>query len=141
MHPMVRSRLWMIVGNENTKVHAAECWERTGKAPIKSRWIDINKGDSKNPLHRSRLVGKEFNDGKDPTLFAATPPLEALKVLVSDAATVERGRKGGDTVILIDDVFCVHCVFVVCFHTYPDGTYSIVMLLINTKSSVSKFGF
>ena len=29
------------------------------------RWIDINKGDSKTPLYRSRLVAKEFNENKD----------------------------------------------------------------------------
>ena len=31
---------------------------------ISTRWIDINKGDDENPVHRSRLVGKEFNDGQ-----------------------------------------------------------------------------
>ena len=27
------------------KVPIRECWDRTGKAPIKTRWLDINKGD------------------------------------------------------------------------------------------------
>ena len=31
---------------------------------VKSRWIDINKGDDVNPSYRSRMVGKEFNNGK-----------------------------------------------------------------------------
>ena len=31
---------------------------------IKTRWIDINKGDDDNPIYRSRAVGKEFNDGE-----------------------------------------------------------------------------
>ncbi len=70
---------------------------------IKTRWIDINKGDLKNPLHRSRFVGKEFNDGKDTTLFAATPPLEALRLLVSEAATVDKNRMVRK-VIMINDV-------------------------------------
>ena len=26
------------------KVPIAQCWERTGKAPLKERWIDIDKG-------------------------------------------------------------------------------------------------
>ena len=25
---------------------------------VKTRWIDINKGDDENPVYRSRLVGK-----------------------------------------------------------------------------------
>ena len=29
---------------------------------VRSRWIDINKGDDLNPNYRSRMVGKEFND-------------------------------------------------------------------------------
>ena len=32
-----------------TKVPIKECYERTGKAPITVRWIDINKGDRKKP--------------------------------------------------------------------------------------------
>jgi len=69
---------------------------------IKTRWIDVNKGDERNPLHRSRFVGKEFNDGKDATLFAATPPLEALRLLVSEAATDDGGHHR--KVIMINDV-------------------------------------
>ena len=61
---------------------------RTGKAKvIKGRWIDTNKGDSIKPDYRSRFVGKEFNTGVDAALYAATPPLEALKLLVSHAAS------------------------------------------------------
>ena len=30
---------------------------------IKTRRIDINKGDDVNPVYRSRLVGKELNTG------------------------------------------------------------------------------
>ena len=29
---------------------------------IKTRWIDISKRDDDNPVYRSRLVGKEFNN-------------------------------------------------------------------------------
>ena len=41
---------------------------------VKSRWIDINKGDDENPNYRSRMVGKELNDSVVDGLFAATPP-------------------------------------------------------------------
>ena len=54
---------------------------------VKSRWIDINKGDDKTPNYRSRMVGKEFNDSVLEGLFAATPPLEALRLLLSHAAS------------------------------------------------------
>ncbi len=71
---------------------------------IKTRWIDINKGDLMSPIHRSRFVGKEFNEGKDDTLFAATPPLEALRLLVSEAATWSRRGNKGRKAIMINDV-------------------------------------
>ena len=44
-----------------------------------------------NPNYRSRMVGKEFNDKAIEGLFAATPPLEALRLLLSWAATMEEG--------------------------------------------------
>ena len=58
-------------------VPETECWRVTGKAPVGTRWIDINKGDEVNPDYRSRLVAQEINDSKREDLFAATPPLEA----------------------------------------------------------------
>ena len=35
------------------KVPIQECWDRTGKNPIATRWIDINKGDAQSPNYRS----------------------------------------------------------------------------------------
>ena len=78
---------------------------------VKPRWIDINKGDDKNLNYRSRMVGKEFNDSVVDGLFAATPPLEALRLLLSWAATVPGHpsvngytEQGSDKSILIADV-------------------------------------
>ena len=34
-----------------------------------------------------RLVGQEFNTGKNDELYASTPPLEVLRFVVSSAAT------------------------------------------------------
>ena len=59
---------------------------RGGKI-IRGRWVDTNKGDSAVPDYRARFVGMEFNTGVDPTLFAATPPLEALKILMAYASS------------------------------------------------------
>ena len=79
--------------------------ERNGWKIIQTRWIDINKGNAEEPNYRSRLVGKEFNDGQHyKGLFAATPPLEALRLLISEAATVKKGKVKGDKVIMVNDV-------------------------------------
>ena len=51
------------------------------------RWIDINKGDNKHPDYRSILVAKDFKCGDRPDFFAATPSLEALKTIMSIAAS------------------------------------------------------
>ena len=71
---------------------------------IKSRWIDINKGDDDNPNYRSRMVGKEFNDSVLDGLFAATPPLEAKRALMSRAVTRRRRnqQKGRRKMMFID---------------------------------------
>ena len=79
-------------------VPASNCWKDTGKGPIKVRWIDINKGDVKQPNYRSRLVAKEINTYKQMDLFAATPLLEALKLILSTAATQNRGE-----VVMVND--------------------------------------
>ena len=75
------------------KVPIQECWDKTGKAPLGIRWIDINKGDDKDEEYRSRLVAKEIKKDNREDLFAATPPLEAKKMLFSMAMTGEQ-RQG-----------------------------------------------
>ena len=77
---------------------------RRGIKIVAVRWIDINKGDLKNPIYRSRLVAKEFNDGKDMSIFAGTPPLEALRLLVSEAATSDGKEQWENKIIMINDV-------------------------------------
>ena len=73
-----------------TKVPISECLNRTGKQPIAVRWIDVNKQDTTNPLYRSRLIGKEFNTYNDLSLYAATPPTEALRLILHLAAPTEK---------------------------------------------------
>ena len=92
---MSQKLVWEIVPREEARRNA---WK-----VIKSRWIDINKGDDVASLYRSRLVGKEFADKKVDGLFAGTPPLEALRLLVHEAATVE-GEEEQEKVIMVDDV-------------------------------------
>ena len=78
---------------------------------VTPRWIDINNGDDKNPNYRSRMVGTEFNDSVVDGLFAATPSLEALRLLLSWAATLPTDSsvsgawgKGSGKGILMADV-------------------------------------
>ena len=76
----------------------------TGGKVVSTRWIDVNKGDSLNPNYRSRLVGREFNVERDDSLYAATPPLEALRLILSNAATWTNGHSKGRRQVMINDV-------------------------------------
>ena len=46
-------------------------------------WVDINKGDALEPNYRSRLVAREINTQEKPGWFAATPPGETLRLMLS----------------------------------------------------------
>ena len=72
------------------KVPLDECYARTGKAPIQCRWIDINNGGKSAPIYRSRLAAKHFADSNIEDLFAATPPVETLRAILSTIATGKR---------------------------------------------------
>ena len=52
----------------------------TGRNPIKLRWVDTRKSTGE---IRSRLVAKEYRIDSRPEMFSATPPLEAMKLLIS----------------------------------------------------------
>ena len=70
-----------------TRRPRAECFERTGKRPVTVKWVDVNKGDDESPNYRSRLVAREIRlPGEDP-VFAPTPPLESVRMVLSLAAT------------------------------------------------------
>ncbi len=45
--------------------------------------MDANEGDKEKPEYRCRLVAKEFKKDEREDLFAATPTLEAKKLLCS----------------------------------------------------------
>lgn len=51
---------------------------------IQTRWIEIKKGDDQNPICRSRLVGKKPHIHRN-------HPLEALRCIVHEAATMSHG--------------------------------------------------
>ena len=66
------------------------CWDNTGKPTIGCRWVDIDKGDSISPNYRSRLAVQEVRTSGTEAIFAATPPLESIRFLLS----LQRSRKG-----------------------------------------------
>ena len=69
---------------------------------IQTRWIDISKGDGQNPIYRSRLVGKEFDNGEVEGIFAGTPPLEAIPCIVHDAATIREGEDINSNIVMVN---------------------------------------
>ena len=71
-----------------TEVDESECMEVTGKRPITTRWVDIDKGGGE---YRSRWVAREFKTDVTSEYFAATPPWEAVKLLVSLLASQGAG--------------------------------------------------
>ncbi len=92
-----------------------QCWERVSEAearrpglrrPIATRWVDVNKGDAASPDVRARLVAKDFAAKRDDAFFAATPPLEALRLLISDMTS--RGGKGEAVRMMILDAKKAH---------------------------------
>ena len=69
-----------------------ECTDCTGRPPIQVKWVDHNKGDSLRPVYISRLVAEQFNEGRDDTLYAPTPPLESLRMILSNAVPGEESK-------------------------------------------------
>ena len=65
----------------------SEARQRTGRPPITVRWVEVNKGDDQNPKIRSRLVAREIRMQGEDAIFAPTPPLESLRMVLSHAAT------------------------------------------------------
>jgi len=75
---------------------------------ISIKWCDLNKGDEQRPAYRSRLVGRELKKW-DPFMsgtFAATPPTESLRFMLSDFMT--RRRSKGRRCLMVLDVSRAH---------------------------------
>ncbi len=75
-------RVWL-------KVPKAHARAEGGRPPISVRWVDVNKGDDVQPNYRSRLVARQLKamDSSGQSFFAPAPPLEALRTVLSLAAT------------------------------------------------------
>ena len=69
------------------KVPMSECLAKTGQKPIGVRWVGTDKGDRDRPSYRSRLVAKQYRQERGDDLYAATPPTESLRAVISSATT------------------------------------------------------
>ena len=90
MRPALRS--WSIFSLRECGPRDEEARRKTGKPAITVRWVDVNKGDDLNPNVRSRLVARQIRQAGEEAIFAPTPPLEALRSIISIAATDFPGR-------------------------------------------------
>ena len=73
-----------------------ECVRKTGRAPVSTRWVDVDKGRDGIKDIRSRLVARDFKvrgDRREFDVFASMPPLEAKRLLFRMAMV--KGRAGG----------------------------------------------
>ena len=77
-----------------TRVSREVCLRETGRAPLKTGWAETDKGAARK-AQCAREMGREgVQDTRETReLYAATPPLEALKVVLSEIATGESGGK------------------------------------------------
>ena len=81
------------------KVDEKEAIEKYGITPIDTKWIDTDKAFEGEPMQiRSRMCAREFKSDDRPDLYAGTPPLEALKAIISIAAN----HKGTFSIMHID---------------------------------------
>ena len=89
---MEKEKLWDVVSREMA----------AGKRIVSVKWVDTNKGTEEAPEIRCRLVARDFNSGDRDRedLFAATPPWELKRLLMSHAA--DRADGAVRKMLLID---------------------------------------
>ena len=88
-----------------------ECMEKTGRPPITTKWVDVNKGTPKCQVVRSRLVARDFKHKGESArfdLFAAMPPLEAKRMLLRMAIRRCRERPNEKYKLMFIDVKKAH---------------------------------
>ena len=65
-----------------TEVPLQDAHHFTGKGPIGTKWVAVNKGDRNEPEYRSGLAAKKSKRNHGEDIFAVAPPLEAIKTPV-----------------------------------------------------------
>ena len=72
------------------KVDEKAAVAKYGITPVDTKWMDIDKAFEEKPVQIiSRMCAREFKSDDRPDLFAGTPPLEALKAIISIAANIK----------------------------------------------------
>ena len=93
----------------------SNCEAATGKPPVPTGWVDVNKGDVTTPLVRCRWVIKETRhktsmDTSDPSqTFSTTPPYEALRCLISMTMTPLDKSEDDFVLMFIDNSSASSC--------------------------------
>ena len=91
-----------------------ECVERTGRMPVSTRWVDVDKGRDGHVEIRSRLVARDFKvrgDSREFDVFASMPPLEAKRLLFRMAVcrgSIKGTSKKGSVKLMFLDVKKAH---------------------------------
>ena len=90
------------------KMGVFELWDRREAVakfdtwPISVKWVDVEKSSG---IHRSRLVARELKTHEDSELYAATPPIEVIKMQIAEAAhrtaNLPRGSDPSDDWVLV----------------------------------------
>ena len=84
------------------------CVAKTGRPPIPMGWVDVNKGDDENPKVRCRLVVQEtrrqttIDPENTAAVFSATPPYEALRMIISMLMTPKTPEEREHVLTFID---------------------------------------
>ena len=91
-----------------------ECFRMTGRPPISTRWVDVDKGRNGVSDIRSRLVARDFKikgDGREFEVFASMPPLEAKRILFRMAmaeGSVKGDPRRGQVKLMFMDIKKAH---------------------------------
>ena len=76
-------------------VLVAESWSVVGRAPLRGKCGDVNKGDIEKPVVCSSFVAKSD------VFFSPTPP-QALQLLLSHAVSARSLNTGGRKTLVVD---------------------------------------
>ena len=103
VHEAIKEELYYFNQHVWTAVPMDVALQNADAKIVGSRWVICNKNDQSDPDVRARLVAQEISSHADTSFFAATPPLEAKRMLLSQFST-ERRRRGHNLKLSFIDV-------------------------------------